>query len=31
VALLWFVPVSLSVLAAVWVRRSRPSHDDEAL
>jgi hypothetical protein len=29
VALLWFVPVSLSVLAAVWVRRSRPSHDDD--
>jgi len=31
VSLLWFVPVSVAVLATVWVRRSRGNADDEAL
>jgi H+/Cl- antiporter ClcA len=31
VALLWFVPVSLALMATVWVRRSRNNADDEAL
>ena len=31
VVLLWFVPVSVAVLATVWVRRSRNNADDEAL
>ncbi len=30
VVMLWFVPVSAAVLAAVWVRRSRANADDEA-
>jgi cytochrome bd-type quinol oxidase subunit 2 len=31
VVLLWFVPVSLALLATVWVRRSRENSDTEAL
>jgi membrane-associated HD superfamily phosphohydrolase len=31
VALLWFVPVSVALLATVWVRRSRNNADEEAL
>jgi hypothetical protein len=31
VALLWFVPVSVALLATVWVRRSRDNSEDEAL
>ena len=31
VALLWFVPVSLALFAAIFVRRSRKSREDEAL
>jgi hypothetical protein len=31
VVLLWFVPVSVAVLATVWVRRSRNGADGEAL
>jgi hypothetical protein len=30
VALLWFVPVSIALMAAVWVRRSRNNSEDEA-
>jgi hypothetical protein len=30
VVFLWFVPVSLAVLATIYVRRSRSSFDDEA-
>ena len=30
VVLLWFVPVSLALLAAVWFRRSRHNSNDEA-
>jgi len=30
VVLLWFVPVSVALLAAIWVRRSRDNSDDEA-
>lgn len=30
VALLWFVPVSLAVLATIWVRRGRRGADEEA-
>jgi len=30
VSLLWFVPVSVAVLATVWVRRSRNGTEDEA-
>jgi cytochrome c-type biogenesis protein CcmH/NrfF len=29
--LLWFVPVSIAVLATVWVRRSRNSTDREMM
>ena len=29
VAILWFVPVSVALLVAVWVRRSRNGADDE--
>ena len=31
VVLLWFVPVSVALLATVWVRRSRNNSEDEAL
>jgi cytochrome bd-type quinol oxidase subunit 2 len=31
VILLWFVPVTIALLAAVWVRRSRHNSNDEAL
>jgi hypothetical protein len=31
VVLLWFVPVSIAVLATVWVRRSRNSTDHEMM
>jgi len=31
VVVLWFVPVSVALLATVWVRRSRNNADDEAL
>jgi len=31
VVLLWFVPVSVAVLATVWARRSRNNSNDEAL
>ena len=31
VALMWFVPVSLALITAVFVRRSRKSRDGEAL
>jgi hypothetical protein len=30
VMLLWFVPASVALLAAIWVRRSRNNVDDEA-
>lgn len=30
VVLLWFVPVSLAVLAIVWVRRSRDSAEEDS-
>jgi hypothetical protein len=30
VVLLWFVPVSVALLAAVWIHRSRHSSNDEA-
>jgi hypothetical protein len=30
VALLWFVPVSIAMMAAVWLRRSRNNGDHEA-
>jgi hypothetical protein len=30
VVVLWFVPVSLALLATVWFRRSRSNADDEA-
>jgi hypothetical protein len=30
VVLLWFVPVSVALLAAIWVRHSRSNSDDEA-
>ena len=29
--MLWFVPVSIALMATVWVRRSRNNVDDEAL
>ena len=29
--MLWFVPVSIALMATVWVRRSRNNADDEAL
>lgn len=31
VALLWFVPVSLALITAIFARRSRKNRDDEAL
>jgi cytochrome bd-type quinol oxidase subunit 2 len=31
VSLLWFVPVTVALLATVWVRRSRNGPDNEAL
>jgi hypothetical protein len=31
VVMLWFVPVSIVLMVAVWVRRSRIDADDEAL
>ena len=30
VVLLWFVPVSVALLATIWVRRSQDNSDDEA-
>ncbi len=30
VVVLWFVPVSLALLATIWFRRSRSNADDEA-
>ena len=30
VVLLWFVPVSVALLAAVWIHRSRHNSNDEA-
>ena len=30
VVLLWFVPVSVALLATIWVRRSQKNSDDEA-
>jgi hypothetical protein len=29
--LLWFVPVSVALLATIWVRRSQNNSDDGAL
>ena len=31
VVLLWFVPFSIALLAAAWIRRSRHNSNDEAL
>jgi membrane-associated HD superfamily phosphohydrolase len=31
VVMLWFVPVSIALMATIWVRRSRNNADDEAL
>ena len=31
VVMLWFVPVSIALMATIWVRRSRNNADNEAL